>query len=116
MGQATAPAGPRLSITLANRQVTNPVIVSYEARPATMRANRELIAGTNGKPPERSTRHIEIALTGSAGYHTGYHDRCRDHRVGRRIRSLKPRQFAPEIRQSPDQELPPNVPRSPERA
>ena len=29
-----APAGPRLSITLTNRQVTNPVIVSYEAHPA----------------------------------------------------------------------------------
>ena len=30
-----APAGPRLSITLTNRQVTNPVIVSYEAHPGT---------------------------------------------------------------------------------
>ena len=57
-----APTGPRLSITLTNRQVTNPVIMSYEARPATVRANRELIAGSNGKPPDRSTRHLEIAL------------------------------------------------------
>ena len=73
VGQATAPAGPRLSITLTNRQVTNPVIVSYEARPATVRANRELLGGTNGKPAERSTRHIEIALTGGAGYQTGDH-------------------------------------------
>jgi cytochrome P450/NADPH-cytochrome P450 reductase len=73
VGEATAPTGPRLSITLTNRQVTNPVIVSYEARPATVRANRELILGTNGKPAERSTRHIEVALAGGAGYHTGDH-------------------------------------------
>src|SRR3954454_12229748 len=37
---ASAPAGPRLSITLTNRQVTNPVIVSYAARPAQVRVNR----------------------------------------------------------------------------
>ena len=30
-----APSGPRLSITLTNRQVSNPVIVSYEAHPGT---------------------------------------------------------------------------------
>ena len=35
---APAPAGPRLSITLTNRQVTNPVIASYAARPALVRA------------------------------------------------------------------------------
>ena len=38
-----------------------------------MRANRELLSGTNGKPPERSTRHIEIALSGDAGYRAGDH-------------------------------------------
>ena len=37
------PTGPRLSITLTNRQVTNPVIMSYRARPARVLANRELI-------------------------------------------------------------------------
>lgn len=73
VGQTTAPAGPRLSITLTNRQVTNPVVVSYEARPATVRANRELLGDTNGTPAERSTRHIEIALTGGAAYRTGDH-------------------------------------------
>ena len=46
VGEPAVPAGPRLSITLTNRQVTNPVIVSYQARPSTVRANRELIAGT----------------------------------------------------------------------
>jgi len=71
VGAATAPAGPRLSITLTNRQIGNPVVVSYEAGPATVRANRELLAGSNGKPADRSTRHLEIALTG--GYRTGDH-------------------------------------------
>ena len=58
---------------MTNRQVTNPVIVSYEARPATVRVEPRALAGTNGKPADRSTRHIEIALTGGAGYHTGDH-------------------------------------------
>jgi len=71
VGAATTSAGPRLSITLTNRQVGNPVVVSYEAGPATVRANRELLAGSNGKPADRSTRHLEIALTG--GYRTGDH-------------------------------------------
>jgi cytochrome P450 / NADPH-cytochrome P450 reductase len=65
--------GPRLSITLTNRQVTNPVIVSYQARPTTVLANRELILGTNGKPPERSTRHLEIALADGGAYRAGDH-------------------------------------------
>ena len=37
-----ATSGPRLSITLTNRQVTNPVVLSYQAHPATVRENREL--------------------------------------------------------------------------
>ena len=70
---ADVPTGPRLSITLTNRQVTNPVIVSYQARAATVHANRELISGSDGKPPERSTRHIEVALPAGAGYGAGDH-------------------------------------------
>ena len=34
---AVGTGGPRLSITLTNRQLTNPVIVSYHARPAQVR-------------------------------------------------------------------------------
>src|SRR4051812_35753359 len=45
---ASAPAGPRLSITLTNRQVTNPVIMSYRARAARIRTNRELLAAGPG--------------------------------------------------------------------
>jgi cytochrome P450 / NADPH-cytochrome P450 reductase len=70
---AAAPTGPRLAITLTNRQVTNPVIVSYHARPTTVRANRELISALNGKPAERSTRHIEIALPAGTTYSAGDH-------------------------------------------
>jgi cytochrome P450/NADPH-cytochrome P450 reductase len=70
---AAAPTGPRLSITLTNRQATNPVIVSYHARAAAVRANRELIAASNGKPPKRSTRHIEVALPAEMPYGTGDH-------------------------------------------
>ena len=66
---AAAPAGPRLSVTLTNRQTTNPVIVSYDARPARVRANRELLAAGAG----RSTRHLDIALPAGVAYQAGDH-------------------------------------------
>jgi cytochrome P450/NADPH-cytochrome P450 reductase len=71
---ATAPAAPRLSITLTNRQVTNPVILSYEAHPARIRANRELLTADGaGGFPQRSTRHVEIALPAGTTYRAGDH-------------------------------------------
>ena len=70
---AAAPTGPRLAITLTNRQVTNPVIMSYRARPTRVLANRELIRSANGKPAERSTRHVEIALPAGTTYQAGDH-------------------------------------------
>ena len=66
------PAGPRLSISLMNRQVTNPVIMSYQGQAAAVRVNREL-QGIDGKPAERSTRHVEIALPAGLTYRTGDH-------------------------------------------
>ena len=71
---AAAPTGPRLSITLTNRQVSNPVIVSYEARPGLVRDSRELIhAGAADAAPQRSVRHIEIGLPAGTTYQAGDH-------------------------------------------
>ena len=73
---ATGPAattGPRLSITVVNRQKSNPVIMSYEAAPAFIRANRELATVGDGQRLERSTRHIEVALPNGMTYQTGDH-------------------------------------------
>jgi cytochrome P450/NADPH-cytochrome P450 reductase len=70
---AAAPAGPRLSITLANRQLTNPVITSYRARPARLRVSRELLGVGPGGLPERSTRHLEIELPDDTSYRAGDH-------------------------------------------
>ena len=71
---ADAPAAPRLAVTLTNRQVTNPVVVSYRAQPGLVRENRELIAGVPaGAPPERSVRHIEIGLPAGVTYQAGDH-------------------------------------------
>src|SRR5690606_39002768 len=39
---APVSAGPRLTVSLVNRQLTNPVIMSYRAQPSVVRANREL--------------------------------------------------------------------------
>jgi cytochrome P450/NADPH-cytochrome P450 reductase len=73
VGASALPTGPRLSITLTNRQLTNPVIVSYQAKPAQVRVNRELIAHLEDRPGQRSTRHIEIALPAGGTYRVGDH-------------------------------------------
>jgi len=65
--------GARLSITLTNRQLTNPVIVSYHALPAQVQQNRELIHAGDGAAPPRSTRHLEIALPQGSSYRAGDH-------------------------------------------
>ncbi|MGW4484803.1 bifunctional cytochrome P450/NADPH--P450 reductase [Amycolatopsis sp. NPDC004368] len=64
-----ATTGPRLSITLVNRQLNNPVIMSYQAQPALVRINRELHAPNGG----RSTKHIEVALPEGAEFSAGDH-------------------------------------------
>jgi cytochrome P450/NADPH-cytochrome P450 reductase len=68
-----AAIGPRLSISLVNRQKTNPVIISYEAAPARVAVNRELATALDGQPVERSTRHVEITLPEGTAYQTGDH-------------------------------------------
>ena len=73
VGGEAAPAGPRLSITLTNRQLTNPVVVSYHARPARVRDNRELITALDGKPADRSTRHVDVTLPAGTSYAAGDH-------------------------------------------
>ena len=66
-----APAGPRLTISMVNRQLTNPVVLSYEATPALITRNVELTA--NGSPSARSTRHVEVALPVGVQYRAGDH-------------------------------------------
>jgi cytochrome P450 / NADPH-cytochrome P450 reductase len=60
---------PRLSITVTNRQVTNPVITSYHAQAAVVRDNHELLGAGAG----RSTRHLEVALPFGVQYKAGDH-------------------------------------------
>jgi cytochrome P450 / NADPH-cytochrome P450 reductase len=60
---------PRLSITVTNRQVTNPVITSYHAQAAVVRDNHELLGANAG----RSTRHLEVALPSGVHYKAGDH-------------------------------------------
>ncbi len=68
--QATA-GGPRLTISTVNRQLTNPVIVSYEATPTLVTRNVELTA--TGAAGVRSTRHVEVALPPGMTYRAGDH-------------------------------------------
>jgi cytochrome P450 / NADPH-cytochrome P450 reductase len=68
-----APTGPRLSITLTNRQVSNPVIASYEAHAARILENRELIRLGGEATASRSVRHIEIGLPAGTAYRAGDH-------------------------------------------
>jgi cytochrome P450/NADPH-cytochrome P450 reductase len=62
----------RLTISLDNRQAANPVIRSYQAQAALVEDNRELQRANGAGAPERSTRHIQIALPG-VSYGTGDH-------------------------------------------
>jgi cytochrome P450/NADPH-cytochrome P450 reductase len=68
-----AAAGPRLSISMVNRQLANPVILSYRARPALVRRNRELNRHSGTRPAARSTRHVEVALPEGVSYRAGDH-------------------------------------------
>jgi cytochrome P450/NADPH-cytochrome P450 reductase len=65
--------GARLSITMVNRQLTNPVVLSYEATPARVAENRELSAIGPVSPCVGSTRHIEVALPDDLEYRAGDH-------------------------------------------
>ena len=70
---ATAGTGPRLSVSMINRQLANPVIMSYRARPSVITVNRELCGMGGRRPVSRSTRHIEVALPAGTSYRTGDH-------------------------------------------
>ncbi len=60
---------PRLAITVTNRQITNPVIMSYRAQAAVVRDNHELLGASAG----RSARHVEVALPSGVQYKAGDH-------------------------------------------
>ncbi len=66
-----ADTGPRLSISMVNRQLTNPVVQSYDALPAQVLANVELTA--DGSPGVRSTRQVEVGLPAGLHYRSGDH-------------------------------------------
>ena len=70
---APTTSGRRLTISLTNRQATNPVVRSFQAQAALVQVNRELQRADGAEPPERSTRHIEIALPAGVSYGTGDH-------------------------------------------
>ena len=61
---------PRLAITVTNRQVTNPVIMSYHAQ-AGGGARQSRAAGR--RTADRSTRHLEVALPSGVHYKAGDH-------------------------------------------
>jgi cytochrome P450 / NADPH-cytochrome P450 reductase len=54
---------------VTNRQVTNPVIMSYHAQAAVVRDNRELLGVGAG----RSARHVEVSLPSGVQYKAGDH-------------------------------------------
>ena len=68
-----ASTAPRLSISIVNRQLTNPVILSYKAHPAQVRENRELERPSDKGEWARSIRHIEVALPSGTTYRAGDH-------------------------------------------
>jgi cytochrome P450/NADPH-cytochrome P450 reductase len=66
-------AEPRLSLTMENKQTTNPVVMSYRAHPSLVVANRELLQNGQSDGDSRSARHIELELPAGMEYQTGDH-------------------------------------------
>ena len=60
-------------VTMENKQVTNPVVMSYRAHPSTLVINRELLADGQSAADSRSARHIELELPAGMEYQTGDH-------------------------------------------
>src|SRR5947208_963283 len=57
------PQGPRYEVDVVAVQPVNPVAAAYGAAVLTIRENRELQRQSGPHPSERSTRHIEVALS-----------------------------------------------------
>ncbi|HLM22050.1 MAG TPA: cytochrome P450, partial [Propionibacteriaceae bacterium] len=64
---------PRLSLTMENKQTTNPVVMSYRAQTSTLLINKELLRNGQSAPDSRSARHIELKLPAGMEYQTGDH-------------------------------------------
>ncbi len=60
-------------IEAVKTQVEIPISAAYSVCRMTVVANRELQAGRGDVGPERSTRHIELALPETVAYHAGDH-------------------------------------------
>jgi cytochrome P450/NADPH-cytochrome P450 reductase len=58
---------------MTNRQLANPVIMSYEAGAATVLGSRELVRSNSDAPAQQSTRHLEISLPDGVTYAAGDH-------------------------------------------
>ncbi|AGA30711.1 bifunctional cytochrome P450/NADPH--P450 reductase [Singulisphaera acidiphila] len=73
--QIKAEAKPRAAyrIETVDTQVDLPFVAAYSAHRMTVVASRELQQAGDAKAPERSTRHIELALPDGVRYHTGNH-------------------------------------------
>jgi cytochrome P450/NADPH-cytochrome P450 reductase len=65
--------GHRYEVDVVAVQPASPVAAAYGARVLTIRENRELQRQSGPHPSERSTRHIEVALSEGMSYHAGDH-------------------------------------------
>ena len=72
-GKGDGARSPLYGIEVINEQQPNPFVVSFGARPMVVVENQELQCGNNGRPRERSTRHIELALPDGVSYRPGDH-------------------------------------------
>ena len=68
-----ARAEPLYSVETVPAPQANPLVAATGAMPMEVSVNRELQNATGTKPPERSTRHIEVKLADGMTYRTGDH-------------------------------------------
>lgn len=68
-----ATSGPRLTISTTNRLSSNPVVMSYDARPTTVLDNHEVERIASDDPLARSVRHLDVRLVDGVTYAAGDH-------------------------------------------
>ena len=68
-----AEAKPQFRLEIVPGQQMSPFVDSFDAKPMTVRVNRELHRQDGPHPSDRSTRHLELELPESVTYRAGDH-------------------------------------------
>jgi cytochrome P450 / NADPH-cytochrome P450 reductase len=93
-----AEAKPLFRLEIVPGQQMSPFVDSFDAKPMTVRVNRELHRKDAVNPSERSTRHLELELPEGVTYRAGDHLGVIPHNSGALVERVAARfGFAPDV-------------------